>query len=214
MLKLIILLATISVTLAALPCDSNLRIVLPHLFTHCGHCNYSPWSSWKTVAQVNSQNCVSQKAITERRVRYDYNNLKSCENKTETNYTCKCQPESLLLLNIVVYQLTGVPTIEEKVKLFVKALDLGLPTPPTDTRTPATKRPTTIPPATKRPTAKSPATKRPTTLPPARPPYIGSCPTCFFVPANYSLGKRSIKKCPTGVHKICENTYSKCKHSN
>ena len=70
-----------------LPCNSQLRTILPHLFTHCGSCNYSPWGSWKVVNRAASTQCPSKRAFTQTRTRYDYN--KVCENKTETRHTCK-----------------------------------------------------------------------------------------------------------------------------
>jgi len=83
-----------------------------------------------------------------------------------------------------------MPTTEEKVKLFVKALDLGLPAQPTTSQQPPTPVPAIRPPSTT---------------------SIGTIgiPACHGCNYNSSFGKRNIERCPTGEHRICENTYSK-----
>ena len=105
---------------------------------------------------------------------------------------------------LIIY--LGQPTIKEKARLFVNALDLGLtsPTttgPPQTTSSPppttrATQRPTTKPPppttrATQRPTTKPPppttrATQRPTTKPPPPTTRATQRPTQSTLPVYYN----------------------------
>ena len=79
---------------ANLPCNSNLRVVLPNLFKHCrepgDHCYYtgSEWSSWEFIGTYKAKNCTTKRAFKEVRTRADYH--KVCKNETETRYTCKC----------------------------------------------------------------------------------------------------------------------------
>jgi len=53
---------------SSLNCDSQLRIVLPSLFTHCS-CSYSDWSAWEevpnSVARVPLSQCGSGEAYNE-----------------------------------------------------------------------------------------------------------------------------------------------------
>ena len=87
-LVLAVALATINSTLAVkLPCTSSLRVVLPHLFGHCGNCYYGQWSAWKAVDVKYTGSCSSNKAYTETRTRTDYNLV--CKNETEEKHTCK-----------------------------------------------------------------------------------------------------------------------------
>ena len=84
-------LAVISGTLAALPCNSRLRIIRPDLFKHCENiCTYGEWSSWKIVDKAQSENCESKKAFTEIRRRYAFakNQANKCPSLNQTKYTC------------------------------------------------------------------------------------------------------------------------------
>lgn len=106
----VISVAVISVALAALPCNSRLRIRYPHLFKHCENiCTYGEWSSWKIVDKAQSENCESKKAYVKTRYRHAFTKTQrnTCPSQNETKFTCQ-------------------PTMKEKARLFVKALDLGV----------------------------------------------------------------------------------------
>lgn len=83
---------------APLPCDSNLRIVLPHLFSHC-ECQFSEWSEWEnvpdTVVNVSTAVCNSSQAYDERRTRSAIGQM--CEPVSETRQVCKFSLTSFLL---------------------------------------------------------------------------------------------------------------------
>lgn len=86
----VVILATIGGAIAALPCNSRLRIIRPSLFKHCGNnCNgtYGQWSSWKTISKINHGGCNSTKAYVQTRTRYSH--IKTCPSKNETRYMCK-----------------------------------------------------------------------------------------------------------------------------
>ena len=74
-------------------CDSQLRIILPHLFTHCKvQCKYSNWSSWEhvpnSVATDDTGNCdKSGQSFEERRTRY----APGCQTEEETRRVCESQ---------------------------------------------------------------------------------------------------------------------------
>ncbi len=58
------------VTAAPLPCDSQLRLIFPHLFRHCSDCSYTEWSAWEMVEyDAPTSQCPSGKAFVERRTR-------------------------------------------------------------------------------------------------------------------------------------------------
>jgi len=96
----------------------------------------------------------------------------------------------------VLILLTGEPTLQQKAEMFVSALNLGLPAPPPPHQKPAP------PPPRQKPAP--PSTTRKFQPPP-------SINVADRKPTNLSLtiGKRGIQKCPSGIHKICTNTYSK-----
>ena len=80
-------LAIVSGALAALPCNSHLRIIRPNLFKHCENtCAYGEWSTWKIVDKMQSNNCESKKAYVQTRIRHSF--TKSCPSQNETKYTC------------------------------------------------------------------------------------------------------------------------------
>lgn len=87
---LVAILALISGALAALPCNSRLRLIRPNLFKHCeNNCNgsYGQWSSWKTISKGVHDECDSKKAYNQTRFR---NSLtKNCPRENETRYYCK-----------------------------------------------------------------------------------------------------------------------------
>ena len=81
------ILALISGALAALPCNSRLRIIRPDLFKHCENtCAYGEWSSWRIVDKAQSENCESKKAYIQTRSRVSF--TKTCSSQNETKYTC------------------------------------------------------------------------------------------------------------------------------
>ena len=85
---LVAALVAISGTLGSLPCDSQLRIVLPDLFKHCAnHCPYGQWSSWKIINKTRSENCESKNAYFQKRTRHSF--IKNCSDENETRYACK-----------------------------------------------------------------------------------------------------------------------------
>ena len=80
-------LGIISGALAALPCNSHLRIIRPDLFKHCENtCAYGEWSSWRIVGRNQSNKCESKKAYVQTRIRHSF--TKSCSSQNETKYTC------------------------------------------------------------------------------------------------------------------------------
>jgi len=87
---LVAVLVIINGALAALPCNSRLRIIRPNLFKHCGNtCPYGQWSSWKITSKGIAENCTSKKAYVETRTRHSF--LKSCPSTNETRTVCKYQ---------------------------------------------------------------------------------------------------------------------------
>lgn len=73
---------------AQLPCNSQLRILLPHLFTHC-ECKYSDWSDWEhvpnSVATDATGNCSSGESYEEKRTRSAF----GCQTEEETQSVCE-----------------------------------------------------------------------------------------------------------------------------
>ena len=82
------ILALISGALAALPCNSRLRIIRPDLFKHCENtCAYGEWSSWRIVNKAQSKNCESKRAYVQTRIRHSF--TKTCSSQNETKHICK-----------------------------------------------------------------------------------------------------------------------------
>lgn len=75
---------------SSLSCDSQLRIVLPSLFTHCS-CSYSDWSAWEavpnSVARVPLSQCGSGEAYNETRSQSVIG--QGCQPRTENRIICK-----------------------------------------------------------------------------------------------------------------------------
>ncbi len=68
-----------------LPCDSLLRLIFPHLFTHCSDCSYTEWSDWEKVQyNVPTSQCPSGKAFIEQRTRAISSGIGCIEPLTET----------------------------------------------------------------------------------------------------------------------------------
>lgn len=87
-----VILAAVNVALAALPCNSRLRIIRPNLFKHCGNkCPYDQWSSWKTTGKAQSQKCQSKKAYIQTRTRHSSKN------------TCPVKPRPNTLVSICMH---------------------------------------------------------------------------------------------------------------
>ena len=81
-------LAIISGSIAALPCNSRLRKIRPDLFNHCGNtCPYGQWSSWTITTKLQSDKCDSNKAYNQTRTRYSF--IKTCPSENETRSICK-----------------------------------------------------------------------------------------------------------------------------
>ena len=70
-LSVLILLAGYSAV--AISCDSSLRILFPHLFTHCNNpstCGYGPWGRWFYTGMLkNDSKCDSGKMRQQNRTR-------------------------------------------------------------------------------------------------------------------------------------------------
>ena len=108
-----------------LPCDSQLRTIRPDLFKHCSTCSYSQWSSWKIIDKALSSSCASGKTFKQIRTRHDLRS--SCDQQNETQFTCK--NDYVYNYSVIYMHPTlslGQPTTQEKAKLFIKSLDLGL----------------------------------------------------------------------------------------
>ncbi len=77
---------------APLDCDSNVRIILPQLFTHCSSCSYSEWSKWQfvsdSIVDVPRSQCDSGQSYSESRSRSAIGD--GCYPETETRVICKC----------------------------------------------------------------------------------------------------------------------------
>ena len=80
-----------------LDCTSQIRLFLPHLFTHCSTvCQYSEWSDWQMVSgstvNVPTTQCSSGEAYNGTRTRsstaYDYSIL-GCTDTTQARQICK-----------------------------------------------------------------------------------------------------------------------------
>ena len=76
---------------ASLPCDLPLRLVAPHLFTHCGTiCAYSDWTPWVTVQHripTTSNNCTSRRFYVQQRTRQAVSAIGDRTNCNEVNET-------------------------------------------------------------------------------------------------------------------------------
>ena len=84
----VIALAWLTVASSQLPCTSQLRLILPHLFTHCA-CSFSEWTEWEPIKieLVRVSQCPSGEAITEqRRQRVVSGN---CVERREERVVCK-----------------------------------------------------------------------------------------------------------------------------
>ena len=84
----VIAFAWLTVASSQLPCTSQLRLILPHLFAHCS-CSFSEWSEWEPikVELVRVSQCPSGEAITEeRRQRVVAGN---CVERREERVVCK-----------------------------------------------------------------------------------------------------------------------------
>ena len=91
------------------------------------------------------------------------------------------------------YVISGQPTIEEKALIFIKALDLGIKPPITS----ATESPSTTTKPIQHPTINNPfATQHSATRQPFK------FPNQFL----FQREKRQMQRCPTGVHKICQDS--------
>ena len=73
-----------------LSCDSQLRLVLPALFTHCS-CSYSEWSAWEavpnSVVRVRTSQCRSNESYNETRTQSAIG--QGCQSRTQTRSVCK-----------------------------------------------------------------------------------------------------------------------------
>ena len=74
-----------------LSCDSQLRLVLPQLFTHCSRCSYSEWSAWEavpnSVVRVRTSQCRSNESYNETRTQSAVG--QGCRSRTQTRSVCK-----------------------------------------------------------------------------------------------------------------------------
>ena len=74
-----------------LSCDSQLRLVLPELFTHCSRCSYSEWSAWEavpnSVVRVRTSQCRSNESYNETRTQSAIG--QGCQSRTHTRSVCK-----------------------------------------------------------------------------------------------------------------------------
>ena len=86
-------------------CASRLRLIRPHLFTHC-ECEYSNWSTWKqvpnSVASDATGRCSSGESYEERRTKFAIGH--GCQEQVETRRICKSQSTHNNI--IVVYTLS------------------------------------------------------------------------------------------------------------
>ena len=74
-----------------LSCNSQLRLVLPELFTHCSRCSYSEWSAWEavpnSVVRVRTSQCRSNESYNETRTQSAVG--QGCQSRTQTRSVCK-----------------------------------------------------------------------------------------------------------------------------
>ena len=92
-LSLLIAAVQFSTVDSALPCDSPLRRLLPHRFTHCPSCSYGQWSRW-TIA-VSATLPVDHTCDSGRAKKYERSKTaipgSTCTSDTVKEYKYECK---------------------------------------------------------------------------------------------------------------------------
>ena len=103
LLGLALLLMACGATARQRSCNSRLRILYPHLFTHC-ECIYSDWSSWELVPDSfvpdTTGKCDSRRVYAEKRTRSAHGH--QCREE-ETRTMCKSLSQMNVLMCIYIF---------------------------------------------------------------------------------------------------------------
>jgi len=127
--------------------------------------------------------------------------FKLCTKLTSINRCALYTSNSIFFTGLLIFAFfkkyyllcIGKPTLDQRVQVFIEALDLGISTTPPTSQPATTDTPVTQPFTTKRPTTRPP-TRPPTTRPGTRPPTTKptTCITCY-----HNISYRAVTKRPT-----------------